>query len=40
MSNGDDDDIDNMDQTLTWIGFDTIASRDAIQIDIEQFDDM
>ena len=23
-----------------WIGFNTIASRDALQIDIEEFDDM
>ena len=36
----DDDDIDNMDQTLTWIGFNTIASRDALQINIEQLEDM
>ena len=36
----DDDDIDVMEQTLTWIGFNTTASRDALQIDIEQFEDM
>ena len=29
-----------MEQTLTWIGFNTTASRDALQIDIEQFEDM
>ena len=29
-----------MEQTLTWIGFNTTASRDALQIDIEQFGDM
>ena len=38
--NNDDDDIDDMEQTLTWIGFNTISSRDALQIDIEQFEDM
>ena len=26
----DDDDIDEMEQTLTWIGFNTTASRDAL----------
>ena len=36
----DDDDIDKMEQTLTWIGFNTIASRDALQIGIDQFEDM
>ena len=35
-----DDDINEMEQTLTWIGFNTIASRDTLQIDIEQFEDM
>ena len=25
---------------LTWIGFNTIASRDALQINIEKFEDM
>ena len=30
MSNDDDDDINNMDQTLTWISLNTIASRDAL----------
>ena len=36
----DDDDIDEMEQTLTWICFNTISSRDALQIDIEKFEDM
>ena len=36
----DDDNIDEMEQTLTWIGFNKTASRDALQIDIEQFEDM
>ena len=36
----DCDDIDEMEQTLTWIGFNTTASREALQIDIEQFEDM
>ena len=36
----DDDDIDVMEQTLTWIGFNTTASRDALHIDIDQFEDM
>ena len=40
MSEDDYDDIEDMDQTLTWIGLSTITSRDALQIDIEQFDDM
>ena len=40
MSDNDDDAIDDMEQTLTWIGFDKIASRDALQIDFEQFEDM
>ena len=40
MSEDDDDDdaINKMEQTLTWIGFNTTASRDALQIDIEQFE--
>ena len=38
--NDDDDDIKEMEQTLTWIGFNTIASRDALQINIEKFEDM
>ena len=36
----DDDDIDKMEQTLTWIGFNAIANKDALQIDIYQFKDM
>ena len=28
----DDEDIDEMDQTLMWIGFNKTASRDALQI--------
>ena len=36
----DDDDIDKIEQTLIWIGFNTISSRDALQIDIEKFEDM
>ena len=36
----DDDDIDKMEQTLTWISFNATASRDALQINIEQFEDM
>ena len=36
----DDDDINEMEYTLTWIGFNTIVSRDALQIVIEQFEDM
>ena len=36
----DDDDIDEMVQTLTWIWFNTTASRDALQINIDQFEDM
>ena len=40
MSNDEDDDIDDMYQTLTWISFNTIASRDVLQIEIKQFDDM
>ena len=40
MSHDEDDDIDDIDQTLMWIVFNTISSRDALQIDIEQFDDM
>ena len=40
MSNNDDDAINDTDQTLTWIGFNTIASRDGLQIDIEKFNDM
>ena len=36
----DDDNINEMEQTLMWIGFNTTASRDALQIDIEQFEDM
>ena len=40
MSDDDDGDIDDMDQTLTWIGFNAIASRDTLQIDIEKFEDM
>ena len=40
MSNDDDDDIDDIAQTLLWFGFNTVTSREALQIDIEQFDDM
>ena len=40
MSDNDDDDIDDMEQTLTWIGLNTIASRYALQIYIDQFEDM
>ena len=42
MSEDDDgdDDIDEMEQTITWIGFNTIASRYALKIDIEKFEDM
>ena len=40
MSDDENDDIDDMDQTLMWIGFNIIASRDALQIDIEEFNDM
>ena len=42
MSEDDDgdDDIDEMEQTLTWIGFNTTASRDVLQTNIEQFEDM
>ena len=40
MSDNDDDEINDMDQTLTWIGFNTIASRGALQIDIEKFKEM
>ena len=29
-----------MEQALTWIGFNTVASRDTLQINIEQFEDM
>ena len=36
----DDDDIDKMEQTLTWISFKTTSSRDALQIETEQFEDM
>ena len=36
----DDDEINKMEQTLTWIGFNTTASREALQIDIEQFEDI
>ena len=39
-SDNDDDDIEDMAQTLIWIGFNTVASREALQIDIEQFEDM
>ena len=38
--NDDEDDINEMEQMLTWIGFNTSASREALQIDIEQFEDM
>ena len=42
MSKDDNEDgyIDEMEQTLTCIVFNTTASRDALQIDIEQFEDM
>ena len=42
MSEDDDgyDDINEMEQTLTWIGFNTTASRDVLQTNIEQFEDM
>ena len=41
MSDDDDNDgINDLDQTLTWIGFNTIDSRYAIQIDNEQFKEM
>ena len=38
--NNDDDDINETEQTLTWVGFNTTASSDAIQINIEQFENM
>ena len=42
MSEDDDDhdDINEMEQTLTWISFNTTASRDALQIGIEEFKDI
>ena len=40
MSDDDDDEINNMAQTLMRISFNTFASREAIQINIEQFEDM
>ena len=40
MSDNEYDDINNMDQNPTWIGCNTIACRDALQIDIAQFGDM
>ena len=40
MSNNGDDEINDMDHTLMWIGFNKIAVRDALQIVIEQFNDM
>ena len=40
MSDNEEDEINDMDQTLMWIGFNTIASREALQIDIEQLDDI
>ena len=42
MSEDDDDDndINEMEQRLTYIGFNTTASRDSLQIDIDQFRDM
>ena len=36
----DDDDINKMEQTRTWIGFNTTASRGTLQINIEQFEDI
>ena len=39
-NDNDDDEIDKMEQTLTWISFNATASRDALQINIEQFEDM
>ena len=36
----DDDDVDKTEQTLTWIGFNTTSIRYALQINIEQFEDM
>ena len=38
MSNDDDDNIDNMAQTLMWIGFNKVTSRESFKIDVEQFD--
>ena len=32
MSDDDDDDINDMDQTLTWIGFNTFSSKDATNV--------
>ena len=40
MSDDDDDNINDMDKNWMWIGFNTIVSREALQINIEQFDDM
>ena len=40
MSDDDDDNINDMDKNRMWIGFNTIVSREALQINIEQFDDM
>ena len=36
----DYDDLDKMEQTRMWISFNTTASSNAHQIDIEQFEDM
>ena len=40
MIDDDDDDIDDMAQTLMLIGFNRVSSREALQIYMEQFDDM
>ena len=36
----DDDEINEMEQTLMWIGFNKTAISNAHQIDIAQFEDM
>ena len=40
INDDDDDDIDDMAQTLMLIGFNKVSSREALQIYMEQFDDM
>ena len=40
MGEDDDDDIEKMEQKLMWIGFNTTASRGALQINIDQFEDI
>ena len=40
MSNDDYDEISDMAQNLMWTGFNAFAMREALQVDIDQFDDI